>query len=106
MGPHREFQRPKTKKRTEAEIKFLFLWDNLYRLAIVKGLYEHNDGTYFFGSTAGFKDHLANCAHAGWITGYHRNYVLTDLGRQIYHEADLHRYSGKAYGWCNQIPRS
>ena len=80
-------------------------------LAIVKGLFEHNDGTKYFGSLMGYKHYEELANNRGWVVPGTKTtpgegitvpcVVLTDAGHRVYNEANLGSLpqSGRASGW-------
>lgn len=75
-----------------------------FRLAIVKGLVEHNDGTYYFGSTAAYNSHYHMAYQAGLVT---IDKKVTDAGVEAYSVEKLDKLpkTGRAYAWDWSKPR-
>lgn len=66
--------------------------------AILKGLIEYSDGTWYFGSTLAWKSYQRQAIERGWLDA---DGQPTDLGRHVYETsglADLPR-TGRAYAW-------
>jgi len=74
-----------------------------FRLAIVKGLVEHDQGDAYFGSLIGYTDHFNATQHAGWVTRNAASELLTIEGRLVYLRCNLaslpNQLGRRAYLW-------
>lgn len=74
-----------------------------FRLAIVKGLVEHNQGDAYFGSLMGYTQHFNSTIAAGWVTRDGERETLTDEGRDVYVKCNLaslpNQIGRRAYMW-------
>ncbi len=59
---------------------------DLFTVAIVKGLVENGDGTYYFGSTGSFRTHEAKARSLGLVA---TRGTITPAGRRWYADAGL-----------------
>ena len=72
-----------------------------FALAIVKGLFERQDGTAYFGSLGGYRTHVGEAVARGFVTTDGREERLTDAGQQAYRDHGLGRLprTGRACEW-------
>lgn len=77
-----------------------------FRLALLKGLIEHRDGTKYFGSTMSYTHWLEEAKKAGWVFEYlspngNEQADFTFEGLQKYGELKLGDlpHTGRACGW-------
>lgn len=74
-----------------------------FRLAIVKGLVEHNNGDTYFGSLMGYTAHWNTAHAAGWVEHVDGKEALTKAGREIYVKCKLdslpNTFGRRAYMW-------
>lgn len=80
-----------------------------FRLAIVKGLVEHDDGTTYFGRLGGYMAHLRAAEEAGWVRRVEDRETLTEAGREVYTRCRLSTLPNlvgrRAYLWnWSEIP--
>lgn len=101
LGPN-DTVRVDTDTQAERKTTMKHMHNQLFQLAIVKGIKEHNDGTAYFGSLGGYLKYRGDAEKWGWITGDDKP-ALTELGERVYVECKLsslpNKMFSRAYGW-------
>lgn len=80
-----------------------------FRLAVVKGLVEHDNGDVYFGSLLGYTAHWHAAEDAGWVRRVDGRETLTEEGRAVYERCGLSTLPNtpgrRAYLWdWSKIP--
>lgn len=73
-----------------------------YVAAIVKGLYEHKDGTAYFGSLIGYSYYFEQAVSRGLVERAGSSVELTDGGNKFYFEERLARFPKRRGSRANQ----